>query len=71
MEVRSIHTCITDGHLHRVTYARCRVVIIDSPDDEHIVARNMLSIEINIYGKELCVNWLFTRIIRRGTVSRT
>ena len=28
---------------------------IDSPDDEHMVAGNMQSIEINIYGKDLCV----------------
>ena len=33
----AIHTCIPDGHLHRVTYARCRIDIIDSPDDEHLV----------------------------------
>jgi len=50
-----IHTCIPDGHLHRVTYAICRIDKIDSPDDEHMVARNMKRIEINIYGKQLCV----------------
>jgi len=44
-----------DRHLRKVTYARCRIDKIDSPDDEHIVARNMWRIEINIYGKELCV----------------
>ena len=38
-----------------MTYTRCRIDTNDSPDDEHMVARNMLSIEINIYGKELCV----------------
>ena len=37
----SIHTCIPDSHLHRVTYARCRIDTIDSPADEHLVARNM------------------------------
>jgi len=37
----SIHTCIPEGHLHIVTYARCRIDTIDSPDDEHMVARNM------------------------------
>ena len=41
MELRSIHTCIPEGHVHRVTYARCRIDKIDSPDDEHMVARNM------------------------------
>ena len=34
----SIHTCIADGHLHRVTYARCHIDTTDSPDDEHMVA---------------------------------
>ena len=43
-----IYTCIPDGHLHRVTYARCRIDTIDSPDDEYLVARNMQSIEITI-----------------------
>jgi hypothetical protein len=54
MELSSIHTCIPDGHLLKVTYARCRIDKIDSSDDEHMVARKMSSIEINIYGKELC-----------------
>jgi hypothetical protein len=52
---RSIQTCIPDGHLHRVTYTRCRIDTIDSPDDEHVGARNMQRIEINIYEKELCI----------------
>jgi len=34
-------TCIPHGHLHRVTYIRGRIDTIDSPDDEHMVARNM------------------------------
>jgi hypothetical protein len=34
-------TCILDGHLHRVTYTRSCIDKIDSPDDEHGVARNM------------------------------
>ena len=47
--------CIPDSHLHRVTYARCHIDTLDSPDDGHMVARNMQSIEISIYGKEMCV----------------
>jgi hypothetical protein len=41
---------VPDGHLHRVTYARC-IDTVDSPDDEHMGARNMSRIEINIYEK--------------------
>ena len=40
-----------DVLLHRVTYTRCRIDIINSPDDGHMAARNMLRIEINIYEK--------------------
>jgi len=35
-----IPTCIPDGHLHRVTYTRCRIDTINSPDDGHMAARN-------------------------------
>jgi len=49
-----IQTCTLKGHLYRVTYTRC-VDTINSPDDGHMAARNMLRIEINIYEKELCV----------------
>ena len=35
-----MHTCIPDGHLHRVIYARC-IDTIDSPDAEEMVVRNM------------------------------
>jgi hypothetical protein len=39
--VRSFPTFILDDHLHRVTHTRCCIDKIDSPDDEHEVARNM------------------------------
>ena len=51
MEIRSVQTCTPDGHLHRVTYTRYRIDTIDSPDDEHMAARNMQRNEINIYEK--------------------
>jgi hypothetical protein len=39
---RNFPTCTIDGHLRRVTYyTRCCIDTIDSPDDEHGVARNM------------------------------
>jgi hypothetical protein len=37
----SFPTCILDGYLHRVTHTRCCIDTIDSPDNEHEVARNM------------------------------
>jgi hypothetical protein len=44
-------TCIAHGHLHGVTYTRYRIDIINSPDDEHMSARNMYIFGINIYEK--------------------
>jgi hypothetical protein len=53
--MRLIQTCTPNGYLYRVTYTRCRIDTINSPDDGHIAARNMYRIEINIYEKELCI----------------
>ena len=36
-----IQTCTPNGHLHRMTYTRCRTDTINSPDDRHMAARNM------------------------------
>jgi hypothetical protein len=44
-------TCTPDGHLYTVTYTRCRIDTINSPDDVHMAARNMQGIEINIHEK--------------------
>jgi len=38
-----IQACTPDGHLYRVTYTRCRIYTIDSPDNKHMTARNMLT----------------------------
>jgi hypothetical protein len=40
-----------DGHLYRVTYTRCGIDTINSPDDGHMAARNTYRIEINIHEK--------------------
>jgi len=37
----SFPTCTRNGHRHRVTYTRSCIDTIDSPDDEHGLARNM------------------------------
>jgi hypothetical protein len=36
-----IQTCTPNSHLYRVTYTRCRIYIINSPDDGHMTVRNM------------------------------
>jgi hypothetical protein len=36
-----VQTCTPNGHLCRVTYTRCHIDTIASPDDEHVAARNM------------------------------
>jgi len=33
--------CIPDIHSHRVTNIKCRIDTVISPDDGHLVARNM------------------------------
>jgi len=46
----------------RVTHTRGGIDTIDSPDDEHLVARNMYRTGINKYKKKNCApSWLFTK----------
>jgi hypothetical protein len=52
-------TCTLDGHLHRVTHTGCCIDTIDSPNDEHEIARNLYRNEINTQKKELCVKLVF------------
>ena len=57
-------TCIPHCHIHRLTYTRGRIDTVDSPGDEHLVARNVSRIGINKYRKTNCASsWLFTKII--------
>jgi len=39
--VSLIQTCTPNGHLYVVTYTRCRIDTINSPDDGLMAARNM------------------------------
>jgi len=51
------------SHPHTVTNTKRRIDTAISPDDGHIVARNMYRKEINILKKKLCTNLaLFTRL---------
>jgi hypothetical protein len=45
-------TCILGGQLHRLAYTRC-IDTINSPDDEHEVARNMYRIVTNVWKKRI------------------
>jgi len=36
-----MQVCIPDGRPHRVTYTRYRIDTVNSPEDGHIVARNV------------------------------
>ena len=40
--------CIADIHPYRVTSTKCRIDTVSSPDDGHVVARNIYRKEINI-----------------------
>jgi len=42
---------IPESRLYRMTNYRCRIGTVFSPDDGHIVARNMQRKAINILGK--------------------
>jgi hypothetical protein len=51
---------------------RGRIDIVDSPDDEHLVARNMQRIGINKYKKmNYASGWLLTKTVIRCTVNKT
>jgi hypothetical protein len=66
--MRLIQTCTLNGHLYRVTYTRCCIDTINSPDDGHMVAQNMWRIEIYlkhtwkgcqvVYLQRLCCQWV-------------
>jgi len=57
---RLVHAPV--GRPHRVTYTRYRIHMVNSPDDGHMVARNMWRIEINIHEKFVRHVGLFTKI---------
>jgi hypothetical protein len=54
-------TCTRYGHRHRVTYTRGCIDTVDSPDDEHEIARNMQRIEIKYVEKNCGSSWSFTK----------
>jgi hypothetical protein len=63
--------CIPDSHPYRVTSTKCRIDTVVSPDDGHIVARNMLRKEINILRKIVHQVGFIYKIIQGCTIKRT
>ena len=63
--------CIPDSHLYRVTNTRCRIGTVISPDDGHIVARNMQikTIHILTLRRRIKSHLLFAGIIRSSPFS--
>jgi hypothetical protein len=57
-----IQTCKLNGNLYKVTYNRCRIDTINSLDDGHMAARNMMRKQININEKELCVKLVIYKV---------
>jgi len=41
LTARLVQIFTPNGHLYKVTYTRCRIDTINSPDDWQMVARNM------------------------------
>jgi len=64
-----IQTCTPNGHLYRVTYTRCCIDTINSPDDGHMAAQNMWRIEIKMHEKELCVKLVIYKDLFRNLKS--
>ena len=60
---RSLCSCITVSHPHRITSTKCRINTDVSPDDVHIVARNMSRLinilRINILRINYAPRWLY------------
>jgi len=57
--------------LHRITSTKCRINTVVSPDDGHIVARNMWRKEINILRKIVHQVGFLYKIVQGCMVNRT
>jgi hypothetical protein len=62
LDVCLVCTCTPDRRPHTVTYTSYRTDTVNSPDDGHIVVRNMYRIEINLDEKVVRQVGLFTKI---------
>jgi hypothetical protein len=62
-KISFIPPCIPDRHPHRITSTKCRTNTVVSPDDGHIVSRNMYRLinilRINILRINCAPSWLY------------
>jgi len=63
-----IVSCIPESHLHRVTYIRCCIDAINSPDDGHSCLKHAENRNKHI-GKELCVKLVIYKYYKRDARS--
>ena len=63
--------CIPDSHLYRVINTRCRIGTVFSPDDGHIVARNMYRKAIDILRNIVHQVGSIYKIMQGYTVNKT
>jgi hypothetical protein len=62
-------TGIPDSHPHRMTNTKCRIDTVISPDDGHIVARNMYRKDINIRRKIVHQVGFIYKILSKITIN--
>jgi len=63
--------CIPDNHPHRVPNAKCRINTFVSPDDGHIVSRNIYRKEIDILIKIVHQVGSIYKIIQGCAINKT
>ena len=62
---------LPDSYPYSLTSTKCRIDTVISPDDGHIVARNMYRKEINILKKIMHQVGFIYKIMQGGTVNKT
>ena len=65
-----ISPCIPDSYPYRVTNTKCRIDTVTSPDDGHVVARNMYRKEINVLRKIVHQVGFIYKIIQACSVNK-
>jgi hypothetical protein len=69
--MRHLVLVIIGSHPYRITSTKCRINTVASPDDGHIVAKNMYRQEINILRKIVHQVGFIYKIIQGWTFNKT